>query len=121
MKTLFEPKNSEKPSKGKVLISEPFLDDPYFKRVVIVLCEHNDEGTFGFVLNNYIDNIELTEMIIDFPEFDTKVSIGGPVSTSNIFYLHTRGDIIPNSQEITKDLFFGGDYDTGYNPRFSPP
>ena len=36
-------------------MSEPFLDDPYFGRKVVLLCEHNDEGSFGFVLNNFVD------------------------------------------------------------------
>ena len=43
--------NNLKPTKGKILISEPFLADPNFARTVILLCEHNDEGSFGFVLN----------------------------------------------------------------------
>ena len=47
--------NNEKPEKGSVLISDPFLNDPYYGRSVVVLCEHNQDGTFGFVLNNYLD------------------------------------------------------------------
>ncbi|MDQ3393034.1 MAG: YqgE/AlgH family protein, partial [Bacteroidota bacterium] len=39
------------PQKGRLLISEPFLPDPNFERTVILLCEHNDQGSFGFVLN----------------------------------------------------------------------
>jgi putative transcriptional regulator len=50
----FAPDKNIKPAKGQVLLAEPFLNDPYFKRTVIFLCEHNQEGSFGFVLNNYI-------------------------------------------------------------------
>ena len=39
------------PSKGTLLIANPFLKDPNFSRTVIFLCEHTDEGSFGFVLN----------------------------------------------------------------------
>ena len=39
------------PEKGDLLISEPFLPDPNFERTVVLLCEHNEEGTVGFVLN----------------------------------------------------------------------
>ena len=33
------------------MISEPFLPDPNFERTVIIICQHNEEGSFGFVLN----------------------------------------------------------------------
>jgi putative transcriptional regulator len=36
---------------GRILIAEPFLGDPNFERSVILLCEHNESGSFGLVLN----------------------------------------------------------------------
>ncbi|WP_449440424.1 YqgE/AlgH family protein [Pedobacter steynii] len=39
------------PSVGKLLISEPFLMDPNFKRSVVLITEHENEGTIGFILN----------------------------------------------------------------------
>jgi putative transcriptional regulator len=39
------------PVPGLLLISDPFLKDPNFMRTVILLCEHQEEGSFGFVLN----------------------------------------------------------------------
>ena len=39
------------PSRGTLLIANPFLKDPNFSRTVIFLCEHTEEGSFGFVLN----------------------------------------------------------------------
>jgi putative transcriptional regulator len=33
------------PQRGDLLISEPFLNDPNFVRTVILLCEHNDDGS----------------------------------------------------------------------------
>ena len=41
----------ETPDKGKILISEPFLMDPNFKRSIVLLCEHSEEGSVGFILN----------------------------------------------------------------------
>ena len=40
-----------KPEQGKLLISEPFSSDPNFKRTVVLLASHNEEGSVGFVLN----------------------------------------------------------------------
>lgn len=97
--------------KGRVLIADPFSDDEYFGRAVVYLCEHNEEGSFGFVLNNYI-GLKLEEVAKNFPKLDTKVSIGGPVHTENIYFIHTIGDAIPDSQLVEDGIYLGGDYDT---------
>jgi hypothetical protein len=39
------------PVSGILLISDPFLKDPNFMRTVVFLCEHQEQGSFGFVLN----------------------------------------------------------------------
>lgn len=104
------PENKVEPNRGKVLIAEPFLDDPYFKRMVILLCEHNEEGSFGFVLNNYID-VGLDKIIDDMPPFDTHVSIGGPVKNSNLYYLHTLGESIEDSIEVMDGVYMGGNFE----------
>lgn len=101
--------NKQLPAKGKLLISDPFISDGYFDRSVVLLCEHNDEGTFGFVLNNFVD-IPFHEISDKFPVFDTKVSIGGPVSKENLFFLHKLGSTLPGSVAITDKIFAGGDF-----------
>ena len=40
---------------GKVLISEPFIQDPSFERSVILITDHNNEGSVGFILNQKSD------------------------------------------------------------------
>lgn len=104
------PENNVNPAKGKILLSEPFLSDPYFKRVAILLCEHNDEGSFGFVLNNYI-SMTLDQIMQGLPDMDTRVSVGGPVKNSNLYYMHTLGRTILNSSEIVDGIYLGGDFD----------
>ena len=63
---------------GQVLIAEPFMVDPYFKRSVVLLCEHHNEGTVGFILNKNID-MKINDLMSDFPEFEADVFYGGPV------------------------------------------
>ncbi|MEJ6682048.1 MAG: YqgE/AlgH family protein [Flavobacteriales bacterium] len=104
------PENTENPSRGKILLSEPFLTDPYFKRAAILLCEHNDEGSFGFVLNNYLD-MSLDQIMKGLPELTTRVSLGGPVNSSNLYYLHTLGSSIIDSKEIANGIYLGGDFE----------
>lgn len=99
------------PKKGRILISEPFLNDTYFKRSIVFLTEHNDEGSVGFVLNKPVD-MKVHEVIQDFPEIDAVICIGGPVNTNTIHYIHTLGDIIPNSIHVVGDIYWGGDFDT---------
>ena len=102
--------NNEIPVKGKALIAEPFLQDSYFKRSVVLLTEHNDEGSLGFVLNNPID-FRIEEILKDFPPIDSLISIGGPVRTDTIHYIHTVGHMIPDCQEVLSDIYWGGNLD----------
>jgi len=101
--------NKLSPKKGRLLITEPFLDDDYFGRSVILLCEHNEEGSFGFVLNNFID-VPLSELV-EFPEFNTRISRGGPVGQNHIYYIHTLGDIIEESIHVTGNIYTGGNFE----------
>jgi putative transcriptional regulator len=102
--------NDVKPAKGKILISEPFLIDYYFKRSVVLLAEHNEEGTFGLIINKPVD-IALSDVLHDFPEFNSPVYLGGPVKTDSLYFIHTLGDRIENSIEIIDGLYWGGDID----------
>lgn len=104
------PDQSIRPERGRVLLSEPFLSDPYFRRTVIFLCEHNEEGSFGFVLNNYID-VDLDQIMENMPRYQGKISIGGPVRNSNLYYIHTLGERINDSIEIIPGVFMGGDFE----------
>ena len=101
--------NKLEPKKGRVLITEPFLDDDYFGRSVILLCDHNDDGTFGFVLNKYVD-IKIKELS-DFNDADVKMSRGGPVGNKHLYFLHTMGDELEGSVHIIDNLYSGGDFD----------
>ncbi len=107
----FEPDNNLTPQKGRVLISEPFLQDNYFKRSIVLITEHDDiEGSIGFVLNKPID-IAINDIIDDFPETNASLSLGGPVNTNTLHYIHTLGDIIPDSNPVIGNVYWGGDFD----------
>lgn len=95
--------------KGNVLIAEPFMQDPYFKRSVVLLTEHNAEGTVGLILNSELD-IKLNDIIPDFPEVDNKVFLGGPVQPQNLFFLHDQQHL-PAAEEIADGIFWNGDFD----------
>lgn len=109
-KVNINPDNLLPPRKGRLLVSKPFLDDPYFKRTVILLCDHNEEGSFGFVLNKYVD-LDLSDIKLNIPGVGEKLAIGGPVENKNVYYLHRYGSEMPGSAHISGDLYMGGMFD----------
>ena len=102
--------NNKIAEKGRVLISEPFLADNYFRRSVVYLTEHSEEGSLGFVLNKSLD-MKVSDVIKDFPEADFPVSVGGPVNTNTVHYLHTLGEQVPQSVHVKDGIFWGGDFE----------
>lgn len=104
------PTNKYRPGRGRLLVSEPYLPDPYFRRTVVLLCEHNAEGSFGFVLNRPMD-MTVNELMENMPPIRAQVSIGGPVQSGNLYYLHTLGPHLEGSIEVVDGVFMGGDYE----------
>ncbi|MEX1188749.1 MAG: YqgE/AlgH family protein [Bacteroidia bacterium] len=98
------------PEKGRILLSEPFLTDSFFKRSAILLAENTENGAMGFILNKPVGYV-INELITDFPEFDAQVYFGGPVESNSLFFIHTVPDLLGFSFEIEDGIFYGGDYD----------
>lgn len=97
--------------KGSILISEPFLADTFFSRSVVYLVDHSDEGSIGFIINKSLD-IRIENAVEGFENYSDTISMGGPVAANTLHYLHTMGDMIPNSFWVRDNLFWGGDLDT---------
>jgi putative transcriptional regulator len=106
----FQISNNKVAERGRVLISEPFLSDNYFRRSVVYLTEHSDTGSIGFVLNKALE-MRISDVLDNFPEVEFPLSLGGPVNTNTVHYLHTLGDEIPESVHVKDGIFWGGDFD----------
>ena len=101
--------NSLDPKQGDILISEPLMNDFHFGRSVVLLVDHSEaDGTFGIIVNKKLD-VSVNQIVDDFPDFDAPVYLGGPVADDQIFFMHTLGDLIPDSCEIMDGLCGGGD------------
>ena len=99
------------PAPGILLIADPFLQDPNFMRTVVFLCEHDDKGSLGFVLNRkYEDTID--ELISDLEGFKIPVYYGGPVMMNTIHFLHQFPDLIPDSIKVSEDIYWAGNFET---------
>ena len=99
--------NTLNPAIGNVLISEPFMNDFYFRRSVILIIDHNEEGSLGVIINKRL-TIPFNEIVQGFPEFKADVYLGGPVETDRIFFIHTVGEMIPDSHKISDGLYWSG-------------
>lgn len=97
-------------TRGKVLLAEPFMLDSNFKRSVVLMCEHEENGSLGFILNKSL-NMKINELISDFPEIECTVYYGGPVQTDTIHYIHNMGHLLDDSQEIMPGIFWGGSFE----------
>lgn len=96
---------------GKILLSEPFMQDPHFKRAVVLLCEHKEEnGSLGFILNKTLE-MKISDLIEDFPKIECQVYYGGPVQTDTLHYIHRKGDLLDDAKEIGPGLYWGGDFE----------
>ena len=96
---------------GLVLLSEPFMIDPYFKRSVILICEHSDiDGSIGFVLNRSLD-MKVCDTIVGMENIGSNLFYGGPVAKDTMHYLHRYGDLLEGSMQVAKGIWWGGDYE----------
>lgn len=100
--------NKLRPCKGRILISEPFLREPFFKRSVIILTEHNELGSMGFILNKPIE-MKSNGSIANFSQFNGPLFLGGPLNKNQLFFIHTLGEKVKGSLKISDGLYLGGD------------
>ena len=99
------------PSRGTLLIANPFLKDPNFSRTVIFLCEHSDEGSFGFILNKRFPR-SLSELLPEANINDMPVYQGGPVQKETLHFLHQYPNLISGGQEVLSDIYWGGNFES---------
>lgn len=106
----FYPSQNHKPEKGDLLISEPYLPDPNFERTVILLCAHDENGSFGLVLNKSSD-INFKEAVKDIPALDKKLFYGGPVQQDTLHFVHRSSDHEISGQMVKEDIRWGGNFE----------
>ena len=76
------------------LIAMPNMADPYFSKTLTYICEHNDQGALGLVVNRPIDMTlqalfeRLSLTLRDGEMIDAPIYFGGPVQTDRGFVLH---------------------------------
>ena len=92
---------------GIYIKSTAALIGSFFEHTTILLVEHNEAGSTGFVTNKTFgkslnDLIEFNHAK-PFPLMD-----GGPVDREHLFVLHKRPDLIEGGKQVTDGLYLGG-------------
>jgi len=101
---------TEKLKKGHLLIAEPsIIGDLSFNRSVILLADHNKEGSVGFIMNKPLE-YTINDLV---PDIEASFSIynGGPVEQDNLYFIHCIPNLIPNSIKISNGIYWGGDFE----------
>ncbi|MEO8887536.1 MAG: YqgE/AlgH family protein [Mucilaginibacter sp.] len=96
---------------GRILISEPFMLDPNFKRSVVLLTEYADTGAVGFILNHPGEYL-LGDVLPDTAYSEIPVYTGGPVGENTLHFIHKCPDKIDDGIEICDGIFWGGNFET---------
>jgi putative transcriptional regulator len=95
---------------GLYIKSTSALIGSFFEHTTILIVQHNEKGSIGFVTNKSFEK-SLHELIefshtTPFPLMD-----GGPVDRDHLFVLHKRPDLIDGGKQIPNGLYLGGDMD----------
>lgn len=91
--------------KGMVLISQEFWNMEELKRSVILVLEHDEEGTTGVILNK-LSNLKLNQVIPNL-QLDMPLYFGGPLQNNKIGFLHPVKSL-PGVMKICKGIYWGG-------------
>jgi putative transcriptional regulator len=103
---------------GQLLIAMPRMSDRRFRRSVIYLCAHSEEGAMGLIINQHAEHLDFPELLerlglvgeID-PDSttvtddvtDIAIHNGGPVETGRGFVLHSADYFVANSTLAIRD------------------
>ena len=95
---------------NQLLIAMPGMADPNFTTTVTLICEHNDDGALGIVINRPLDLtlgglFEQLDVENPNPQAAARpVLMGGPVGPERGFVLHNPGITFENSLEVSSDI-----------------
>lgn len=93
------------------LIAMPTLLDPLFKRSVVYICEHNDDGAMGLIVNKPMENLTVDgilkklkikpEPLVSEARLDKPVFSGGPLAEDRGFILHSAQRTFASSIRVS--------------------
>ena len=102
--------------KGQLLLASPALFDPNFRRTVVLITEHNEEGAAGLVLNRLSETTvaEAVPDLVPLVADQERVYVGGPVEQSAVLVLAEFDDPEDAAALVVGDIGFmpgNGDFE----------
>ncbi len=97
-------------AKGVLLVSHPAMEDPNFRQTVVLIVEHGQEGTVGFVLNRPTD-IPLSNALPDLAALKGTgyhLFVGGPVAPNRMTMLVRLKEPQPGVASVFDGIYVGG-------------
>lgn len=97
------------PKKGRLLVAEPsILSDDSFNRAIVLLTEHTENNSVGFILNKPL-SYSINDLL---PEINCFFNIyqGGPVEQDNLYFIHRIPQLLADSIEVANGVFWGGNF-----------
>lgn len=95
---------------GMLLVAEPAMRDPNFRQTVVLLCQHDADGTFGLVVNRPTIH-QLAEVLVEPVGLDHRLFLGGPVQPDTLHFVHGYTDTIEQAIPVAPGLGWGGPFD----------
>jgi putative transcriptional regulator len=83
------------------------LKGSFFEHTNILIVQHNEEGSLGFVINKSFGK-SLHELIEFNHAKPYPLMDGGPVDREHLFVLHNRPDLIKEGEQTPNGLYLGG-------------
>jgi putative transcriptional regulator len=102
--------DSDRALTNQLLIAMPGMTDPNFSSTVTLICEHNDDGALGIIINRPL-TLKLSGLFdqLAVEDADPKVASspvmsGGPVGTERGFVLHSKEHSFENTLAVSDDI-----------------
>ncbi len=99
------------PEKGIFLVATPDMQDPRFRRSVVLLLEHGENGTLGLIVNK-VTEISLAQVFPDQEDSSRESNLlffGGPVGLNGILFLTRKDEPPERAEHVMEDVYYSGD------------
>ncbi|MDG2107728.1 MAG: YqgE/AlgH family protein [Woeseiaceae bacterium] len=95
---------------NQLLIAMPGMKDPNFNSTVTLICEHNDDGALGIIINRPL-NLKLSSLLdqlsvkdVDPIVANNPIVSGGPIGAERGFVLHNKTQSFKNTISVSDDI-----------------
>ena len=99
------------PEKGTFLVATTGMQDPRFRRSVVLLLEHGENGTLGLIVNK-VTEISLPQVLPELKDSGQESNLlffGGPVGLDGILFLTRNAEPPERAEHVMEDVYYSGD------------